>query len=86
MKDCFLLLSDEGKEGVLLFHQELGGESISAVGKLCPGVGVRSWCYHFSADVCHRLSINRKVPRVRDIAIFLKQNNHSTNIVGCNEC
>ena len=30
MKDSFLLLSDEGKEGVLLFHQELGGESISS--------------------------------------------------------
>ena len=30
MKDSFLLLSDEGKEGVLLFHQELG-ESLTGV-------------------------------------------------------
>ena len=36
MKDSFLLLSDEGKEGVLLFHQELGGESMSDRG----GVGM----------------------------------------------
>ena len=35
MKDSFLLLSDEGREGVLLFHQELGGESVSDRG----GVG-----------------------------------------------
>ena len=29
MKDSFPLLSDEGKEGVLLFHHELGGESMT---------------------------------------------------------
>ena len=45
MKDSFLLLSDEGKEGVLLFHQELVGESMSArvgIGRSGPVDGERS--------------------------------------------
>ena len=44
-KDSFLLLSDEGKEGVLLFHQELVGESMSArvgIGTSGPVDGERS--------------------------------------------
>ena len=31
MNDSFLLLSEEGREGVLLFHQDLGWSSKSAM-------------------------------------------------------
>ena len=88
MKDSFLLLSDEGKEGVLLFHQELVGESMSArvgIGRSGPMDGERSRLslllrYSLSWHKClyHRFSIlRRRILRGGDLASFLKQD-HQT--------